>query len=492
MALFDPERERIVIRVVYDGPGHAGKTTNLARLCKAFASWRRSELVSPNTLGERTQYFDWLEVDGGLLNSYPIRAQLLTVPGQRELSLRRKFVIERADVVVFVADSQPDALAESRDFYAELCEQLASFPDPVPIVLQANKQDLKGALTPPALAKAISQGLRAPDHVFGSVASTDKGVKQTLTVALKLGSDQLRKRLGANKVQSIAGAVGDLAGTFAALEHHEASLARERIGDSLDPPRPSPTLPSTHLWPPMTGRSLLTSLAEFELRRTSAPEDHEHVEFECGAWRFTTSRARCFDGDDAGLLAMWQLTRRKVALAGWLPEPCAVALQPDPAGTGNWLWSIDPVLPSLADELDAAEPGRRQRALTRFAEAITGALALAETRALILDLDPASFGVQSDEGDRDRTRYIGERLEAGARIDGVSALVFGVVERFAAEPLAIAEFAETLRLGLQSVPIDPARRLGLQREFIAAEPSSRVAQRVRDAIIVALSKPARE
>lgn len=26
MALFDPERKRIVIRVVHDGPGHAGKT----------------------------------------------------------------------------------------------------------------------------------------------------------------------------------------------------------------------------------------------------------------------------------------------------------------------------------------------------------------------------------------------------------------------------------------------------------------------------------
>ena len=63
MARFDPERKRIVIRVVYDGPGHAGKTTNLQRLSKSFASWRRSDLVSPNTLGERTQYFDWLEVD---------------------------------------------------------------------------------------------------------------------------------------------------------------------------------------------------------------------------------------------------------------------------------------------------------------------------------------------------------------------------------------------------------------------------------------------
>jgi signal recognition particle receptor subunit beta len=491
MALFDPERERIVIRVVYDGPGHAGKTTNLARLCKAFASWRRSEMVSPATLGERTQYFDWLEVDGGLLNSYPIRAQLLTVPGQRELTLRRRFVIERADVVVFVADSQPESLPESRAFYAELCEQLAAFPEDVPIVLQANKQDLRGAIKPPALAKAISEGLRPPAQVIGSVAKTDQGVKQTLTVALKLGSDLLRKRLGANKVHSLAGVAGDAAGTFAALEHHEAAIARERLGARLEPTRPSASLPATHLWPPVTGRSLLGSLENVQLRRVSG-DDGDRVVLEGSGWRLTTAIDRRFDDEDAGLAVMGQSTRRKVALAGWLPEPCAVALQADPAGTGHWLWTIDPVLPSLADELASSDAARRQQALARFAEVITGALALAETRDLIVDLDPACFGVQADEGDRDRTRYIGERLDAGSTIPDVVEVVFAMVERFGQEQSAIAEFAETLCMGLRSVPIDWERRVALQRQFIVADPPTNAAARVRDHAVMALSRPARE
>lgn len=501
MALFDPERERIVIRVVYDGPGHAGKTTNLARLCRAFASWRRSEMVSPATLGERTQYFDWLEVDGGLLASYPIRAQLLTVPGQRELTLRRKFVIERADVVVFVADSQPESLAESRAFYAELCEQLDAFPGEVPIVLQANKQDLPGAIKPPALAKAISQGLRVPAQVLGSVAKTDQGVKQTLALALKLGSELLRKRLGASKVQSIAGAVGDAAGTFAALEHHEAAVARERLGPTFEPPRPSSTLPATHLWPAVTGQMLLSALEGVELRRVSDPDDYDHVVLECPGWRFTTGAPRRFDAEEPGLAAMWQSTRRKVALAGWLPEPCAVALQTDPAGSGAWLWTIDPILPSLADELVASEAGRRQQALARFAEVITGALAIAETRGLIVEIDPACFGVQADEGDRERVRYIGDRLDSssapsgtewGNSIAGVVDVVFGMVERFIGEPLAIAEFAETLCMGLRSVPIEWDRRVALQQEFIGADPKSGTAARVRDTAVMTLSRPARE
>lgn len=491
MALFDPERERIVIRVVYDGPGHAGKTTNLARLCRAFAAWRRSDMVSPNTLGERTQYFDWLEVEGGLLASYPIRAQLLTVPGQRELTVRRRFVIEHADVVVFVADSRPEALAESKAFYAELCEQLAGFPEPIPIVVQANKQDLPGAMKPPAFAKALSQGTRAPDQVVGSVASTDKGVKQTLTVALKLGSDQLRKRLGGQKVHALAGVVGDAAGTYAALEHHEAELARARLGERLEPPRPQASLPSTHIWPPVTGRALLGELEQVELRRHATSDDE--VLLASAAWRLSTGRDRCYDGDDAGLLAMWQLTRRKVALAGWLPEPSVVALQPDPAGTGMWLWTLEPALPRLADALrSSATPERRRAALNHYAEILTGALALAETRSLVVDLDPSSYALQADEGDRERVRYVGPTLAAGHALEGLVARVFATLEQHAGDAIALADFIETLLLGLRRVPLDWDRRAALQGEFVAAAPRDAGAERVRDAIVITLSKPARE
>ncbi len=493
MALFDPERDRIVIRVVYDGPGHAGKTTNLGRLCRAFASWRRSDLVSPNTLGERTQYFDWLEVDGGLLRSYPIRAQLLTVPGQRDLTLRRKFVIERADVVVFVADSQAAAIPEARSFYAELCEQLAGFPEEVPIVLQANKQDLPGALPPAKLAKLLTQGLRQPKQVIGSVASDDKGVKQTLAVALKLGSDALRKRLEGKHPKDIVGEVGDATSTYAALERHEAELVHGRV-EALVPTLPSASLPSTHLWPPVTGRTLLGQLEHQDLVGVSDPQDHERLVFEGGGWRFATGKARLFDSEDSASQAMWQLTRRKVALASWLPEPCAVAIQPDVQGAGVWLWTVDPVLPTLAEELDSPQPERRQWGLARWAEVVAGALALAERHHLVVELDPASFGVQADEGDRERTRYVGERLDAGDQLDEVVDAVLGIAERFssAVDEPGLAEFTETLCLGLHHVPIAWERRQALREEFLRASVQSAGAAHVLNAVVMVLGRPARE
>lgn len=493
MALFDPERKRIVIRVVYDGPGHAGKTTNLLRLSTSFAAWRRSDLVSPATIGERTQYFDWLEVDGGLLRSYPIRAQLLTVPGQRELSLRRKFVIERADVVVFVADSQPDGVAEARAFYSELCEQLASLPAPVPIIFQANKQDLPGAIKPPKLARMISEGLRKPDQIRGSVASNNDGVKQTLALALRFGSETVRKLWASEDPQAKAGEVGDADSTYAALEHHEAERARGR-STKLVPTLPSASLPSNQLWPPVSARVLLEQIEGKAMRRIPTPDRPERHIYEVDGWRLASGTDRLYDSHDEALAAMTRLARRKVALATWLPEPSAVVFagkdpagEVDPSGAGFWLWTLDPVLPSLADELGDPDPDRRREGLSCFAEIIVGAEALAESHKLLVDLDPAAFALQT--GDRVRTRYLGERLEVGGELDSVAAIV-EQAERFAKDEAAIEDFCEILCLGFHYAPVGGERRAALCEALAAAEVVSPAAARVCDSARRVLARPA--
>jgi signal recognition particle receptor subunit beta len=488
MALFDPERKRIVIRVVYDGPGHAGKTTNLRRLSTSFAAWRRSELVSPATIGERTQYFDWLEVDGGLLRSYPIRAQLLTVPGQRELTLRRKFVIERADVVVFVADSQPSAVEEARSFYAELCEQLATFPAAVPIIFQANKQDLPGALKPPKLAAMVCQGLQAPEQILRSVARNDDGVKQTLAAALRIGSEAVRKLWANADPKSKAGEVGDAQSTFVELEHHEAERARGRTRAPM-PTLPSPSLPSTRVWPPISGRALLGALEGRPVQRIPTPDRPERFVCEVDGWRLRTGSDWLFEDEASASAAMEVLAGRKVALAAWLPEPCAVATAVDPHGAGVWLWTVDPVLPSLADELGHADLDRRIEALARFAEVVVGAEALAETHELLVDLDPAAFVLQT--GDRVRTRYVGERLDAGRDLDAVSPVV-ALAERFESDEPALADFVEILCLGFHYAPRDRERRAALREAFAEAELSSRGARRVRDAVKSVLARAAHD
>ena len=64
MASFDAVRGCYVVRVVYDGPGLAGKTTNLQKICEIVPATRRSEMVTPAAVKGRTMFFDWLEVDG--------------------------------------------------------------------------------------------------------------------------------------------------------------------------------------------------------------------------------------------------------------------------------------------------------------------------------------------------------------------------------------------------------------------------------------------
>ncbi|MFO7565689.1 MAG: GTPase domain-containing protein [Enhygromyxa sp.] len=508
MALFDPERKRVVIRVVYDGPGHAGKTTNLQRLAASFAAWRRSDLVSPGTIGERTQYFDWLEVDGGLLRSYPIRAQLLTVPGQRELALRRRFVIERADVVVFVADSQPGGVEEAQSFYAELCEQLASLPSPVPIVFQANKQDLPGALKPATLAAAVCEGLPRPKQVVRSVASNNDGVKQTLAVALRIGSEAVRqlwagvdpaKRSAAPRGPALpetmvgeVGEVGDPDSTLAALEHHEAERSRGRKATSV-PTLPAASQASTRVWPPQSGRALLEQLEGKPVRRVPTPDRPERYVLELRQsgdsppWRLLTGTDRFFDDEASALAAMELLASRKVALGAWLPEPCAIACAVDSSGGGAWLWTVDPVLWTLAEELEQRDEDRRRDALACYAEVIVGAEALAETHELLVELDPGVFGLQS--GDRVRTRYLGERLEAGRDLDSIGPIL-ATAERFAADESALAEYVEILCLGFHYAPQSAERRATLRERLAEAEPRSPGAARLCKALRMVLRQAA--
>ena len=103
MARIDPDRTQIVIRLVYDGPAKAGKTTSLRRLAQSLGV---SMFSAPEEEG-RTLYFDWLDYVGGLYEGMPIRCQVVSAPGQQVLESRRRLLLQSADAVVFVADSRP-------------------------------------------------------------------------------------------------------------------------------------------------------------------------------------------------------------------------------------------------------------------------------------------------------------------------------------------------------------------------------------------------
>ena len=89
MAVYDLARRRLCVRVVYDGPAGAGKTTNVRQLAGAFASQRWGELETREELAGRTLWFDWLQIRAGVVCGMPLLCQIVTVPGQLALTPRR-------------------------------------------------------------------------------------------------------------------------------------------------------------------------------------------------------------------------------------------------------------------------------------------------------------------------------------------------------------------------------------------------------------------
>ncbi len=202
MASFDSERKCHVVRIVYDGPGFAGKTTNLKRVHELIPPKRRSEIVTPAELKGRTMFFDWLEIEGPAHDGVGLRFQLITVPGQIERNYRRRPLVAMADVVVFVCDSSPAAIADTQRTFARLRASIKRRVDPVSLIVQANKQDVAGALSPSALRRKLKLDGSVP--LISANAAKGDGVRATLNEAMRVGVRSLKGQVLAPLVAEFA------------------------------------------------------------------------------------------------------------------------------------------------------------------------------------------------------------------------------------------------------------------------------------------------
>jgi hypothetical protein len=145
VSLVNYATREITCKIVYYGPGRSGKTTNLHYVYGQVPDERKGKMVSLATQTDRTLFFDFLPLDLGTISGFTTRLQLYTVPGQVYYQATRKLVLQGADGVVFVADSQARQLDENieslQDLHANLGNQ-GMDPRTVPLVLQYNKQDL--------------------------------------------------------------------------------------------------------------------------------------------------------------------------------------------------------------------------------------------------------------------------------------------------------------------------------------------------------------
>ncbi|MEA3246544.1 MAG: GTPase domain-containing protein [Gemmatimonadota bacterium] len=145
MSLVNYATREITCKIVYYGPGRSGKTTNLHYIYGQVPGDRKGQMVSLATQTDRTLFFDFLPIDLGTISGFSTRFQLYTVPGQVYYATTRKLVLQGADGVVFVADSQSRQLAENVESFQDLHANLAEHgvdARGVPLVIQYNKQDL--------------------------------------------------------------------------------------------------------------------------------------------------------------------------------------------------------------------------------------------------------------------------------------------------------------------------------------------------------------
>jgi signal recognition particle receptor subunit beta len=145
VSLVNYATREITCKIVYYGPGRSGKTTNLHYIYGQVPEDRKGKMVSLATQTDRTLFFDFLPLDLGTISGFTTKFQLYTVPGQVYYATTRRLVLQGADGVVFVADSQSHQLEENieslQDLHANLADQGID-ARVMPLVLQYNKQDL--------------------------------------------------------------------------------------------------------------------------------------------------------------------------------------------------------------------------------------------------------------------------------------------------------------------------------------------------------------
>jgi len=180
MSLVNHSTKEITAKIVYYGPGRCGKTTNLQYVFSRLPEERRGKIVSLATEKDRTLFFDFLPLDVGPISGFQTRFQLYTVPGQVYYNATRRLVLQGADGVVFVADSQKSLMDENRESLDNLRENLSSWGmtlEELPLVFQYNKRDLPDIALPSEIARLLDVGNRP---AFEGVAVQGRGVLDTL------------------------------------------------------------------------------------------------------------------------------------------------------------------------------------------------------------------------------------------------------------------------------------------------------------------------
>jgi signal recognition particle receptor subunit beta len=189
---FNTGQRELTLKIVYYGPGLSGKTTNLRALYQRVQPHLRGHLMTLDTADDRTLFFDTLPLVFRAGN-LKVKLKLFTVPGQVMHNSTRRIVLQGADAIAFIADSQPSKRQENYKYWLNMVENLTANGlsiETLPNVVQWNKKDLGDATTLEAIDKMRKEGKQP---VYEAIAVRGEGVVETFLGLVDLTIDKIDK-----------------------------------------------------------------------------------------------------------------------------------------------------------------------------------------------------------------------------------------------------------------------------------------------------------
>jgi hypothetical protein len=236
---FSPATKEITAKIVFYGPGMCGKTTNLQKVHELMRAQMKSELVSVATETDRTIYFDFLPVKLGKIAGFDFVVRSFTVPGQPYYAETRKMVLQGADGVVFVADSQRYMLDQNKDSLLDLKRNMKANGldySTIPLIIQYNKRDLPDILPISDLEQALNER-KVP--FFEASAFKGVGVVETLK-AITMSVFKHVRDGGLAGVQGAGGAAAPSKSSSRPAAAAPAATATGPVATTNALPRPPP------------------------------------------------------------------------------------------------------------------------------------------------------------------------------------------------------------------------------------------------------------
>lgn len=194
MVQINLEQREITLKIVYYGPALSGKTTNLQIIHQVLDPDSRGRLMVLDTSDDRTLFFDLMPVFFKTRSGFTVKVKIFTVPGQVMHNSTRRVVLQGADGVAFIADSQKSLSKANNECWRDMANNLKMNGldlSEIPMVIQFNKRDLPEVRSDEEIAEV---GRKGKEPVFKATAIKGDGVMETLEGIMRLTWRSLNRK----------------------------------------------------------------------------------------------------------------------------------------------------------------------------------------------------------------------------------------------------------------------------------------------------------